>query len=271
MDERTAEMILREYRENGIRNDTEEAFVFLCARAYEAGEFEKALKLCEEAEEAGFSSLARVHGDLLYYGRTGRAEPAKAAVFYREAAERHDLKALVRLSDMYRSGSGVRRDPPESFRLLEEAWTLSENCEDDTVRTDICTRLARMRKADGKTEEAVRLYLEARELLKKRIRSAGTFRDLTAMEWLVDDLRTMYTPPGKDLFDLYYELQQPARVSFLYGGKEYEAESFAEDGDMKVMFNDRVYDSPGDFVNRAEAGGTRLCRAADEISDIMIL
>ena len=235
--------------------------------------YTQALKYYEEAAAKGVVSAYEKMGDICYYGRLGKKDHAQAFCYYSLGAEQQDPYAMMKLADMHKNGYSVRRDPLKSEAILEEAYDLVKDKDDISLPIpEICTRLARMKKADGKIEETIRLYRQAKDILQKRMSGKVVSRDLNTMEWLVTDLYTMTDPDtaSLDLFDLYYLMNGPVTVTFAYDGHYHTASAFPEDDRLSVEFEGEVYSSPADFIAHAKLDGKPLASLWDEISDIRI-
>ncbi len=235
--------------------------------------YEAALRYYEEAAEKGCVSAFEKAGNIYYYGRLGKKDHARAFACYSAGAEQGDPGAMMKLADMYKNGYSVRRDPLKSEKILEAAYELVRGKTDISLPVpEIATRLARMKKADGKIEETVRLYKEAKEILQARMLEKVTSRDLNTMEWLITDLHTM-APPDEhhpELFDLYDLMDKAVTVTFACGGKYYTAVSVPEDDRAEVEFEGDLYSSPADFIAHAKIEGQPLASLWDRISDITL-
>ena len=82
------------------------------------------------------------------------------------------------------------------------------------------------------------------------------------MKWLIDDLYEIidFDPDYVDFYDLYYVLNRPAKVSFIYRGKRQELESLPEDGGIAVRFNDKWFRSREDFFAKAVLNDQKLTK-----------
>lgn len=83
---------------------------------------------------------------------------------------------------------------------------------------EVFTRLARIRKEEGRPEDAADLYLKAKDFLAQRISYNAFFGNLNIMKWLIDDLYEIieFDPEYIDFYDLYYVLNRSTKVSFFY-------------------------------------------------------
>ena len=125
---------------------------------------------------------------------------------------------------------------------------------------EVFTRLAKIRTSQGKEEEAVDLYLYAKDFLAQRIKHNAFFGNLNIMKWLIDDLYELieFDEEYFDFFDLYYLLKSPHKISFVYDDKEQKLESVMEGDECNVCFNGKWFHSRDDFFKDACIGNTKL-------------
>ncbi len=241
---------------------------------YEEKRFDLALKYYEMADSYGDAWAPEGLGYIWYYGRTGRRDYEKAFLYYSKAAHQGQLKSKIKVADMYRNGYYVKKDEEKYQAIIEEAYEevkgaryLSEPL------PEVYTRLARVRTAQGRTEEAVDLYLEAKVFLAQRIGYTMFFGDLNMMKWLEEDLNRLLPvdPTDFDLFDLYVVLRTPARVCFYYQEDRYEVHSSAHDAGMAVQFGGSWYQGVDEFFRRADIMGKALPTLSGKLYGFEIL
>jgi TPR repeat protein len=87
-------------------------------------DLEKGQKLILEAAAKGDTDASRVAGLGYLSGWMGSIDPARAAKYFRFAADRNDPKAMMFLADMYFTGRGVAKDEIEGDRLAEKSALL---------------------------------------------------------------------------------------------------------------------------------------------------
>ena len=228
---------------------------------YEQREFDLALKYYEMADTYGDKWAPEGLGYIWYYGRTGERDYKKAFKYYSKAAQNGFLKSKIKVADMYKNGYGVEKDFEKYKEILEEAYDIVKDEEfPGAPKSEVFTRLARIRKDEGNTEEAIRLYLEAKRFQAERISQNPFFGDLNIMKWLIEDLYTMTDPDmtDLDLYDLYHLLKGPCKISFMYEGKEYTIESIEENGKTNISFGDKWYEDVDDFFKKAVIDGRRI-------------
>nr|MBQ4458722.1 sel1 repeat family protein [Clostridia bacterium] len=223
--------------------------------------YDLALKYYEMADTYGDKWAAEGLGYIWYYGRTGEVDYEKAFKYYSKAADNGYLQAKIKVADMYKNGYYVDKDYDKYCRIIEHAKKDVENTRElfDPL-PEVYTRLARIRKQQGRIEEAVDLYMEVKWFLAQRIRYSQFFGDLNVMKWTVEDLYSMipFDETDFDLYDLYWLLRTPVKVTFRYKGKKYEIESSQDEGKMAVRFEDKWFRTVDDFFNKAVIDGKLL-------------
>ncbi len=267
-----ADKLIRELGEKSVMTDDEE-FAFIEALEYLIDEtkdpdymvwlgghyygnknYDLALKYYEMADAYGNKWAAEGLGYIWYYGRTGQVDYEKAFKYYSKAADNGYLQSKIKVADMYKNGYYVDKDYDKYCRIIEHAKKDVENTTElfDPL-PEIYTRLARIRKQQGRIEEAVKLYLEVKWFLAQRIVYSRFFGDLNVMKWTVEDLYTMieFDEADFDFYDLFYLLKQPVKVAFRYQGIRHEIESSPDEGEMAVRLDDRWFRTVDDFFNKA--------------------
>ena len=253
-----------------IRETGEYEWMMELAGLYVADkQYDKAVKYYEMAFEHGCDMAAENLGTLYYYGRTGKPDYAKAMEYCTKAAEAGSINALVRMSDMYKNGYGVKRNPEEAVKMLEKACELVKDTEviDDPL-PEVFTRLARFRRAEDKIDEAIELYEQAKGFLAGRLLDNPVFADLNTMEWLVTELYDLKEPDAEnlDLFDLYWLLKKPSVYALDIDETQYVARAVGMENETAVLFEGKRYDSPGDFLQHAMISGERLVQLWEQIN-----
>lgn len=113
-----------------------------------------------------------------------------------------NLVATYKVADMYRNGYYVDKDMYKYKSMIEDLYEKVRDCRNvfDPV-PEVYTRLARIRTDEGKEEDAVNLYLKAKDWLAQRIRHNAFFGNLNIMKWFIDDLYKLIEF-DEDYFDL---------------------------------------------------------------------
>lgn len=182
---------------------------------YEQRQFDLALKYYDLAAEYYYPEAYSCLGYVWYYGRTGQRDYEKAFKYFSLAKETGDLQAAYKIADMYKNGYFVEQDYEKYKEIIEELYPQVEYAEylGDPL-PEIFTRLARIRTEEGKKEEAVDLYLRAKDFQAERISYNAFFGDLNIMMWLIDDLYKLveFDRSDFDFYDMYYLLTGPCKI-----------------------------------------------------------
>lgn len=228
---------------------------------YEQKNFDLALKYYELADEYGDKWAAEGLGYIWYYGRTGVKDYDKAFKYYTKAMENGQLRSMIKVADMYKNGYGVEKDYSKYCEMIEQAYKKVRYARFlNEPLPEVFTRLARIRTEQGRTEEAIDLYLKARDFLAEKISHNPFFGDLNSMKWLTEDLYklTDVDYADLDLYDLYYLLTKPCMIAFTYDGQEYIVESVEEGGTVAVRFGDKWFRDVSEFFQKAVIDGERI-------------
>jgi hypothetical protein len=96
---------------------------------------------------------------------------------------------MIKVADMYKNGYYVDKDLKKYEQIIEDLYPKVKDMNNvfDPV-PEVFTRLARIRKEQGRVDDVVDLYLYAKDFLAQRIRYNPFFGDLNMMKWLIDDL-----------------------------------------------------------------------------------
>ena len=292
MNKTKAYEVIKEYRQKSILTDEDE-FIYIEALNYMIHEtknvdfmaelgsyyysrqmYDQALKYYEMADTYGDKWAAEGLGYIWYYGRTGKVDYEKAFHYYSKASENGSLKSEIKVADMYKNGYYVEKDYDKYCDIVENMIIRIKHPKylGDPF-PEVCSRLARIRKETGKTDEAVSLYLDAKFFLRQRIRYTCFFGDLNIMKWLIEDLYTMipFDEDHFDLYDLYYLLKTPQSIRFRYKNKSYEVKSEESDGNIAVRFGNKWYRTIDDFFNEAAVNDDKLIAIDEELYGFEVL
>ena len=226
---------------------------------YARKDFDLALKYYEMAADLGSEPAIQGLGYIWYYGRTGTVDYEKAFRYF--SSLKHNIVAQYKVADMYKNGYYVEKDYDKYKRIIERLYEDVKDMENPFAPVpEIFTRLASIRTKEGKTDEAIRLYCEAKDVLAQRIEDNPFFGNLTIMKYLIKNLYELKAPDLKniDLFDLYELLTKPVKVSFMYDGEEFIVEALEEDGEVIISFDGKWYRTTDDFFAKASIDGLRL-------------
>lgn len=228
---------------------------------YEQKDFDLALKYYEMADSYGNPWAPEGLGYIWYYGRTGEVDYKKAFEYYSKASENGFLRSRMKIADMYRNGYYVEKDYDKYCELIEELYRLSMDGYGWDEANDIGFRLAKIRKEQGRTEEAIELLEDAKSYLASKLVDNPFFGDMNVMNWIVNDLYelTEIDKADLDLYDLYRLMKEPCEVVFRYSEDDYTVRATREDdGSVSVRFGDKWYRDIDEFFKKAEIDGERI-------------
>lgn len=233
--------------------------MYLGGYYYEKKNFDLALKYYEMAATYDYDSAYECLGYIWYYGRTGERDYKKAFENFSKMMAKGHLVATYKVADMYKNGYYVEKSQETYEKIIEELYPKVKKCRNvfDPV-PEVYTRLARIRKEQGKAGEAVNLYLNAKNFLAQRIQYNAFFGNLNIMKWLIDDLYELiaFDYEEFDFYDLYYLLKSPHVINFHYKKQLFRLESVLEGEECTVCFNGKWYHSRDDFFKEAMVGDT---------------
>ena len=242
--------------------------MYLGGYYYEIKRFDLALKYYEMAATYDYDPAYEGLAYIWYYGRTGERDFKKAFEYFSKLMDKGDPVSTYKVADMYRNGYYVEKDQKKYEQIIEELYPKVKDMNNvfDPV-PEVFTRLARIRTSQGREEEAVNLYLYAKDFLAQRIRHNAFFGNLNIMKWLIDDLYELieFDEEYFDFFDLYYLLRTPHKVSFIYEDNEQSLESVMEGNECTVCFNGKWFHSRDDFFKDGCIGNTKLTAIYDKL------
>lgn len=240
---------------------------------YGIRQFDLALKYYELAAEYGNRYATSNLGYIWYYGRTGEKNYEKAFYYFDKARQMGDIIAAYKVADMYKNGYYVDQDYDKYKSIIEDLYPKVKDARrlDDPL-PEIFTRLAKIRSEEGKKDEALELYDKARGFLSQRIRYNPFFGNLNIMKWMISDIYKLreFDPDFVELYDLYFILEKPAKVRFVFDEKQHEIES-VEEGGIAIRFDSNWYRDVDDFFKKAELEGELLTMRYEELYDFEVL
>lgn len=262
-----------------IQETVDPEYMFLLGAAYYyEEEYDLALKYYEMTvtyDESNTAALGGL-GYIWYYGRTGTIDYKKAYEYYSRAAKAGCDISRYKVADMYRYGLYVKQDF-EKFKEIIESLYNYYHCLEliDTPLPELCIRLAAVREQEGRTDEAVSLLLEGKSWLGSRIGFDHFFGNFSIMNNMVNELYRLieFDTSKFDLYDLYFLLKEPVKVSFTYEGKVYIVESVREDdGSISVCCNGKWYHTLTDMLmNEKSDDGFYITLANWKMKDFKVI
>lgn len=287
-----ARMIVRSFNENS-RPSEEDEFLYIEAMNflieenknprdmmmlggyyYELKKFDLALKYYDMAAAMDYDEAYECLGYIWYYGRTGERDYKKAFENFSKMMEKGNLVATYKIADMYRNGYYVEKSQEKYEEIIEDMYPRVSRCRDvfDPI-PEVYTRLARIRKSQGRIEEAVNLYLVAKRVLAQRIGFNAFWGNLNIMKWLIDDLYEIiaFDYNDFDFYDMYYLLRKPNKITFRYKRGIHTLESVIEGDECTVCFDGKWYHSRDDFYKQASLDGVAVTALYRELYDFEVV
>lgn len=241
---------------------------------YESRRYALALKYFEMIEAAGSGAADVNLGYIWYYGRTGRVDYQKAFCYYERAMRRGSRIAAYKIADMYRRGYFVQRDEKRYKAIIRGLYLKVRGARSlNEPLPEVFSRLAEIDAQEGRTAHAVKLCLDARAFLARRIRGNPFFGDLNIMEALIGQLYALTEFDRDDfaLYDLFYLLKAPCKVHFCCGGRQYSVKSVLEEGGCAVCFEGKWYRTCRDFLAGAAVDGVLLTTQYDMLYSFEVI
>lgn len=228
---------------------------------YDMKNFDLALKYYEMAASMDYDEAYECLGYIWYYGRTGERDYKKAFEYFTKMMDKGNLVATYKVADMYKNGYYVDKNMDKYKAIIESLYSKVLDCSNVFEPVpEVFTRLAHIRMEEDRNEEAVELFLRAKDWLAQRIQYNAFFGNLNIMKWLIDDLYGLieFDEDYFDFFDLYYLLKSPHKISFEYKEKIQNLESVMEGDECTVCFNGKWFRSRDDFFKDALIVGTNI-------------
>lgn len=248
--------------------------MYLGGYYYEIKRFELALKYYEMAAECDYDPAYECLGYIWYYGRTGQRDYEKAFTYFSKMMEKGNPVATYKVADMYKNGYFVEKNKEKYEEMIEELYPKVKDMTNlfDPV-PEVYTRLAKIRSEHGDKEEAVRLYLYAKDFLAQRIHRNAFFGNINIMKWLIDDLYELidFDEEDFDFYDMFYALKNPHTITFVYKGKTREVISEAQDAECAICFEGKWYHDRGEFYSEACIDGVKLTSVYRKLHDFRII
>ena len=230
--------------------------------------FDLAAKYYEMAAEYKITDAYACLGYIWYYGRTGEKDFDKAFKYYSLAADAGDIESAYKVADMYKNGYAVEKDYEKYKAIIEKLYLkIKDSKKLFDPLPQIFIRLARIRTEQGKIEEAVNLYLYARDFLAQRLRINSFFGDLNNMKWLIEELYKLveFDTEYFDFYDLYYLLTKPCKITFEFEDEAHSVECIEEDGECVINFDGKWFRTREDFFNKAAINNYRLTEIYEDL------
>lgn len=235
---------------------------------YEQKRFDLALKYYEMAATYDDDQAYRCLGYIWYYGRTGEKDYKKAYEYFSKLMDKGDLISTYKVADMYKNGYYVAKDENKYEKMITDLYSVVKDMNDisDPV-PEVFTRLAGIRHEHGDDDEAISLYLRAKDHQAQRIRFDPYFGNMNIMKWLIDDLYEIieFDVGCFDFYDLYYLLKMPNQIVFMYRDNRHVVESVLEGDECSVCFDGEWFHDRDDFFENAYIVNHKLTQIYDDL------
>lgn len=241
---------------------------------YERKEFPLALKYYEMADANGDKWAAEGLGYIYYYGRTGEVNYEKAFQYYSKASKNGNPNSTLKLADMYKNGYYVTRNYDKYVQIVEELYeAYKDKMQLGNPIAEIFSRLGAIRMKQNRKEEAIELFLEAKDFLKWLLNHVHFFGDITRMTWILKDLYQIHPIDYSDLdiYDLLYICKKPCFVHFYYEDKKYDLQAIEEENEVVIHFEGKWYHNITDFFNQATLNNEYITRLSSYIYNIEVI
>lgn len=235
---------------------------------YEMKKFDLALKYYNMASNLNYEKADECLGYIYYYGRVGERDYEKAYFHYKRSADMGNIVSAYKIADMYKNGYFVEKDYEKYKSIIKKLYPKVRKMTNVfSPVPEVFTRLAGIYVEENKKEDAISLYLYSKNFLAQRIKYNAFFGNISIMKWIINDLYKIYEFDyyNFDFYDLFYLLNKPSKVTFMYENKKYEVVSLMEDGELIVSFNNKWYHSVFDFFAYASIGDLKLNNMYDEL------
>ncbi len=230
------------------------------------GRTDLAMKYFEQAIAAGdigvYECLAAVYLD----EHSGMKDYARAFECFKTSWERSgSLQAYLEMAEMYRNGWGVQKNEEVYRNIIEEVYReIGHSQFMGNPVSEVCIHLGEIRREQGRAEEALDLFIHARNFLVRRIKEYALEADFHEMERLVNSIYEIveFDETNMDIFDLYFILQPATQVKFWYRQKQYMLAYVKDEEGEAIRFNRQWYRSLTDFMCRGKIDGEPIIKVA---------
>ncbi|GEM_PF-342989 len=212
-------------------------------------------------------------GYIYYYGQAGEKNYEKAFKAFSKAAERGSHEAKYKLADMYKNGYYVEKDMDKFIELIEELYKWVKSARRPDHVPEIISRMGMAREYQGKKDEALKYYLEARTNLEYSLYKYHYWGHMSIMQRLIDNIYALkdFDESEMNLYDLFHVLKKPCLVTFKCDGDSYEVESVKEEDGMGYRFGDKWYRDISSMIMKSKLGFDDLISNYDELYSFEVI
>lgn len=240
---------------------------------YAQKKFELAVKYYEMASVFG-ADIDECLGYIWYYGRTGEINYKKAFDHFSRAMMKGNVVAAYKIADMYKYGYHVEKDYKKYVSMIEELYPKVCNAKFlQEPLPEVYIRLAEIRVQQEEFDEAITLYLTAKDFLAQRLSYTAFWGDLNIMKALVYNLYELidFNEYEFDFYDLYYLMKSQVDVCFTFEDKVQKLEVQSKEQSYAVRFNDQWYCDVDEFYQQACIDNEKLTAIYDCLENFEVL
>ena len=272
-----------------------QAAVDLGGKYYSDQNYDLALKYYSIAAEHdipyGYIGL----GYIWYYGRTGTTDYQKAFECFPKALkllsgysidddsfwngkwkisfDSEDsyidyINTVYKLADMYRNGYYVVKDNSRYIRLItylhDMMITLSDTGMPDYNLPEIDLRMADImlnyEEPAFAEDHALHYLSEGRYVMEQRLYESDFFGDFNIMKDIVLKIYqiTEFNPEDMDLYDLYYVMKKPCKVTFDHDDKTHFISAEKQKNEIVINADHKWFHSIDEFMIHGDIDGERI-------------
>ena len=241
---------------------------------YDKRKFDIAKQYYEMAAKQKYPPAYLCLGYIYYYGRVGKPNYNLAFKYYKKASDCGMDEAAYKLADMYKNGYGVAQDYDAYVSIIEYLYDKYKHYKlEKESRVGVLTRLARIRKDQGNFEEAINLFLLAKNIvIDERLIYGAFFGDINIIKWINEDLYAIkdFNYDKLDIFDIFYLKDKASAISFVYKGKRREVKIIKDGDNYKIVYQGEEYPSCEEFLTKATINGEALASQTRDFYDYAI-
>ncbi len=212
--------------------------------------------------------------DIEYYGYLQPPNYQKAYELYRFGTTKGNLMAKLRLAQMYRDGIYVEQDTARYQKMVEECYTdfcAVASKEFLPTIAIIVFELSLIEEMRGNLPKSIEYLTELKETLEKAYETGADFDNFSMKMLNRFYTLTSFNAQTMNVFDIAYVLQKPCVVQFQVKRTKYQVQSLYQNNRLVVLFQNRYYRNPQDFLNRATLHNERLKTLNHQIKKMEVL
>ena len=232
--------------------------------------FDLEYKYLELAASYNYMPAMEELGYMYYYGQHGVKDYAKALYYFKKGAESDtgSLWCRYKIADMYKNGYGVEKDEDTYREMIEAAYEDVKNINFlNEPYPEIALRLAEIRAAQQRTDEAVRLLERAKSFMAQRLSYEAFWGHLSVMERIINLLYSLteFKIETADFYDLFYLTKTPGKYILSYRTEKVVIEVVEDNNEYAIAYDGKWYRNFADFCEKAEIDGNKFTAVYEEV------